>query len=112
MSDEATAEDFTRWRNALDCFEHGLATSRQALITDPKVELHHPWPPHELPSTPMPIELEARARALVAEADALTMELADAMAEVRVDTRGRGRSSYGRSGSGGGRNHARWSFDA
>lgn len=112
MSEEAEGEDLKRWQAALDCFERGLAASRQALGTDQDVDPVHPWPPQDLPSTSIPIELEERARALVSKADALTMELADAMAEVRVDARGRGRPSYGRSGPGGGQNHARWSFDA
>lgn len=110
------AHDLERWRAALRCFKDGLIASRQALSDDLGADQGaapvHPWPPRNLPSSPLPIELREEARALVAEADELTAELADAMADVKLDNRSRSRGSFGRTSHGSGQQHARWSFNA
>lgn len=78
-SGSAADDEFLAWSAALDVYEAGLA-HHAAIAGHRGVDGENPWPPSELPTTPMPPELRDRAERLLREShvviDGMAGELA------------------------------------
>ena len=70
-----------RWLDALDAFEAGLGHHRELLDTGDNLQAS-PWPPAELPDTPLPLDLRDRAKGLLGQADELNARMLNKLVEL------------------------------
>ncbi len=67
------------WEAVLDCYETAL-DHHAARLAEEGTGLENPWPPSELPTTPIPEELRERAERLLGRSHGLIDDVAGAMA--------------------------------